>query len=773
MSLNILTADGLQRIGGVTKEEIITALEYTPANSEVESTVETHVADADAHISAEERSAWNAKSDFSGNFYDLEGAPDIAEDGSGELHIADNDGNIIARVDAGGIHTTEVEANGVMLGQAVTEHIADTGRHITDDERIAWNAKSDFSGAYEDLTGQPSIAEDGSKDLKIADESGNIIAQFDSGGLTTTTVSATSIIVNGADVMPTVDEHISDSFAHVSEEDRTAWDNKVDKEDGKGLSSNDFTNEEKAKLAMISDEIASASIDDAMSETSTNPVQNKVVNAAINAVNGVVEDHISDTSVHITVAERVAWNNKSDFSGAFSDLKDAPNIAEDNAGNMVIADENGNVIFRADAGGIETTTVTATEVVIKNEKIGEAVIAHGAAIDENKSNIDLIQDSVDSISELVGNKPVSEQISDAMDGFKGFSGDYNDLENAPNINNVDDKELFVADNSGNVILRVNENGVHSVGMYINGTDVAGLIDSKIDAAVHDIPTAVFSNVKVGSTTITADSINDTLTLEAGSNITLTPDANGDKVTIAATNATYSNATTSKAGLMSTTDKAKLNATNIAYGTCSTAAGTAAKVITVSGNTNWTLGAGSMITVLFSATNTAQNPTFNVNGTGAKNVYYTSSKITTGNLSYAGYANRPMNFMYDGTQYRFISWGVDNNSDTKVTQAAAITTAGEYPVILGYSTDTSAVTNTVNKASTLTYNPSTKVLTTTTFKGSLNGTANAAKKLNTNAGSSTKPVYFRNGIPVETSYKTETWTFELDDGSTVSKTVVVC
>ena len=70
-----------------------------------------------------------------------------------------------------------------------------------------------------------------------------------------------------------------------------------------------------------------------------------------------------------------------------------------------------------------------------------------------------------------------------------------------------------------------------------------------------------------------------------------------------------------------------------------------------------------------------------------------------------------------------------NSDTKVTQSAAITTNGEYPVILGYNTGTTAVTNTVNKASTLTYNPSTKVLTTTTFKGALSGNASSASKVN--------------------------------------------
>lgn len=108
-------------------------------------------------------------------------------------------------------------------------------------------------------------------------------------------------------------------------------------------------------------------------------------------------------------------------------------------------------------------------------------------------------------------------------------------------------------------------------------------------------------------------------------------------------------------------KSKLDSTNIAYGTCSTAAETAEKVIMISGNTNWTLTAGSRITVKFSATNKAQNPTFNVNNTGAKAVWYNTAVITTGSLSYAGTANRPMDFVYDGTQYVFVGWSIDSNT----------------------------------------------------------------------------------------------------------------
>ena len=83
----------------------------------------------------------------------------------------------------------------------------------------------------------------------------------------------------------------------------------------------------------------------------------------------------------------------------------------------------------------------------------------------------------------------------------------------------------------------------------------------------------FSNVVVGSTTISADGKTDSITLVAGSNVTLTPDATNDKITIAATDTTYSTATTSAAGLMSSDDKTKLNgiatgATNVTTDTVS-------------------------------------------------------------------------------------------------------------------------------------------------------------------------------------------------------------
>lgn len=61
----------------------------------------------------------------------------------------------------------------------------------------------------------------------------------------------------------------------------TALDNKVDKVSGKGLSTNDYTTADKEKLAGIEAQANKTVVDDALDASSTNPVQNKVVKAAL------------------------------------------------------------------------------------------------------------------------------------------------------------------------------------------------------------------------------------------------------------------------------------------------------------------------------------------------------------------------------------------------------------------------------------------------------------------------------------------------------------
>ena len=83
-----------------------------------------------------------------------------------------------------------------------------------------------------------------------------------------------------------------------------------------------------------------------------------------------------------------------------------------------------------------------------------------------------------------------------------------------------------------------------------------------------------------------------------------------------------------------------------YGSCSTAASTAAKTVTWDG---FTLAQGACVVIRFDNANTATGMTLNINSTGAKAVYYNGSAIGTDVIKAAG----TYMFVYNGTQYDFI------------------------------------------------------------------------------------------------------------------------
>ena len=109
------------------------------------------------------------------------------------------------------------------------------------------------------------------------------------------------------------------------------------------------------------------------------------------------------------------------------------------------------------------------------------------------------------------------------------------------------------------------------------------------------------------------------------------------------------------------------ANRVNYGSCSTAAGTAAKTVACA---EYALQTGGEITVKFTVTNTAKNPTLNVNSTGAKPIYYRGAAISASYLA----ANRTYTFRYNGSQYDLVG-DVNTNTDVNVVQTnLAVTTS---------------------------------------------------------------------------------------------------
>lgn len=123
-----------------------------------------------------------------------------------------------------------------------------------------------------------------------------------------------------------------------------------------------------------------------------------------------------------------------------------------------------------------------------------------------------------------------------------------------------------------------------------------------------------------------------------------------------------------------------------YATCGTAAAEAAKVAATTPGSNFSLETGARITVKFTVTNTAANPTLNVNSTGAKAIYYRGSAISAGYLA----ANRTYEFVYNGTQYEFIG-DIDTNTNTDTTTTTGATDTSSKIFLIGATSQSLAPT----------------------------------------------------------------------------------
>lgn len=437
---------------------------------------------------------------FSGDYNDLTNAPDISEDGSGNMIIADESGNIIFKADADGIHTTAVSLNGEA---AASEKYVDEAIANIDIPEVDFTgyATEDFvasavESAKEELS--ESITAE-AEDWKVVDESGNIIFSVDAEGAHTTNLTlsdgkaATETYVDNAIAnikFPTTDltdyatkkyvddavngieipdvdftgyatetyvdnkvadlvnsapealntlgelaealenhedaydalletvggkathtdlenlkEELSESIVAETDEWKVVDENgniifsvdaegahttsmtlngqsvedmiddKVDKVEGKGLSTNDFTDEYKTKLDSL-ENIEFEETDPTVPAWAKEENKPSYTADEVGALaDTTVLADLTDDATHRTVtdAEKQTWNAKSDFSGDYNDLENAPDISEDGSGDLVIADANGNIIFRSNGNGFETVNLSVQNITVNGKTIEEMI----------------------------------------------------------------------------------------------------------------------------------------------------------------------------------------------------------------------------------------------------------------------------------------------------------------------------------------------------------------------------------------------------------------
>ncbi len=169
-----------------------------------------------------------------------------------------------------------------------------------------------------------------------------------------------------------------------------------------------------------------------------------------------------------------------------------------------------------------------------------------------------------------------------------------------------------------------------------------------------------------------------------------------------------------------------------YGTCATAAATAAKVVTCANFDK--LETGVTIHVKFTYSNTASNATLNVNSTGAKNLcrYGTTRVGTTIDTSWE--AGAVVSFTYDGTSWIMNDYIANTDTPTATVRQDYTSSTKIYPVLLSgeadyYWDDYNTVTSTTYVVPSIKVDPSSGNLITTTINGYALGAA-CAKNVDT-------------------------------------------
>lgn len=187
--------------------------------------------------------------------------------------------------------------------------------------------------------------------------------------------------VGGVDVTELVNEKVAEVVGTATEsfdtlgEMETAIKNKVDKVDGKGLSTNDFTNADKTKLnSALQSYTETDPTVPAWAKAANKPTYTASEVGALpnTTVIPTTLAGLADDATHrvVTDAEKTAWNAKSNFSGNYNDLTNKPTIpsVDGLATESYVDAAVANIILTSEGGKRfkltvdDTGALTATEI---------------------------------------------------------------------------------------------------------------------------------------------------------------------------------------------------------------------------------------------------------------------------------------------------------------------------------------------------------------------------------------------------------------------------
>lgn len=528
MSVNVQLANELRRLSGdnLTTSQIMLALGYTPAN---DTEFLAHVGNSTIHVTEEDRRRWNSNGGaFSGNYNNLIYAPDIFDDGSQSLQIADPQGNIIATIDSNGI-------------KSINFWIGNTD--------IVTYVKARFGSIdYASLTNLPGIKRSPTGTTLCYDQNGNVVGEFDNLGL-----NVTGVRVGGIDIVQKINDlstgGVTDytKLSNIPPIFKSAWGTAVVKDPAgaqvaeflsNGLSVNNLFIQGQSIASMIAASTFGGDYNQLINRPNIEETDNSRLlitdndgnivaeinsigiraiafysgsdgtdlSSSVKSLQQIQNQHLTDTNIHITAAERQGWNAtstsfsshsstseihvtstdkqrwnlKSEFSGKYTDLTGQPNITQEASGDFLFKSAAGETISTLTAAG----ALYVSYIYVSGEKINllerltnseNAFTAHST-----DSTIHITAMERETWNQVVGhianNVPhITNEERTKWNNKSSFSGSYLDLLDKPEIlKDSTDDSFIIRDNSGYKILQVDADGAHFPKVFIKGADGADL-----------------------------------------------------------------------------------------------------------------------------------------------------------------------------------------------------------------------------------------------------------------------------------------------------------
>ena len=254
--------------------------------------------------------------------------------------------------------------------------------------------------------------------------------------------------------------HAKNGSIHVSAQDRERWNNAL----GSGFSGN--YNDLLDKPDIFNDNSGTLQITD-----NSGNIIAQVDRYGIKSVNFFVKG--------VELSEII---RQSQFNIDYNNLLNRPDIYEDNSGKISYADPNGNIIAEFSGAGLNTVGIKVKGVdILTLVAQGQYTVDYNLLINrpdiyEDGSGEMAFADIYGNVVATIGAEGLNaidvrikgKSIAQIVEEI-GFTGDYNTLLNRPNIEEVEEHRLIIADDSGNIVAEINNEGIRAIAYY-SGSD---------------------------------------------------------------------------------------------------------------------------------------------------------------------------------------------------------------------------------------------------------------------------------------------------------------